>query len=136
MPQTLREFFLAKTERRYAKVIFPDGYVTEGLNPGVRSLTDRELRAFEKESQNAKGRERQDRLDDAARRLVALTAVDLATNELVFDGFDVSSLEEVDSMVVSGFYNAALRHIGWTAGDVEELVKNSEGTGDGKQSSS
>jgi hypothetical protein len=134
MPQTLREFFLAKTERRYAKVIFPDGYVAGGLNPGVRSLTDRELRAFERESQNAKGRERQDRLEDAARRLVIITAINLDTNELIFDEFDVGSLEEVDSMVVSAFYNAALKHIGWTAGDVEELVKNSEGTGGDKPS--
>jgi hypothetical protein len=134
MPQTLREFFLAKTERRYAKVIFPDGYVSGDYSPGVRSLTDRELRAFERESQNAKGRERQDRLDDAARRLVILTAIDLNTKEPIFDEFDVSTLEDVDSLVVSAFYNAGLRHIGWTAGDVEELVKNSEGTGVGEPS--
>lgn len=134
MPQTLKEFFLSKTERRYAKVIFPDGYVPDDYQPGVRSLTDRELRAFERESQNAKGRERQDRLDDAARRLVVITAVDLKTRELIFDEFDVVTLEDDDSMVVSGFYNAALKHIGWTAGDVEELVKNSEGTVVGEQS--
>lgn len=135
MPQTLREFFLARTERRYAKVIFPDGFLPPEMKPGVRSLFDREIRAFEKESQDAKGKkERQDRLDDAARRLVALTAIDLNTNELIFDDFDVESMADVDSLYVSVMYSAALKHIGWTAGDVEELVKNSEGTDDGGQS--
>lgn len=135
MPQTLRELFLSKTERRYAKVIFPEGYLPPDVKPGVRSLFDREIRAFEKESQDAKGKkERQERLDDAARRLVVLTAIDLNTNELIFDDFDVDSMADVDSMVVSILYSAALKHIGWTAGDVEELVKNSEGTGDVEQS--
>lgn len=134
MPQTLREFFLAKTETRYARVIFPEGFLPAELSPGVRSLTDRELRAFEQESQNAKGNERKERLEDAGRRLVILTAVDLNTKEPVFDDFDVDDLAGIDSLVVSVFYTAALKHIGWTAGDVEELVKNSEGTGDGGQS--
>lgn len=135
MPQTLRSFFLAKTSRRYAKVEFPPGFLPEGMQPGVRSLTDKEKSLYEMEILKSKGKDQEARMEDARRRLVVITAVDLAVdgNPLIFEGLDVLALEDVDCLVTSAFYNGSTKHNGWNSGDIEDLVKNSGGTGEEEQ---
>lgn len=121
MSLATREQLLGMTKRRYMDVA-PQG---SGAIFRIQSLTERERSEFELSVLAGKKTVGQDAMLAAKRRLVALVLVD-GEGKPLLDPKDADALGEVDAVVISEIFNAAMVHVGLTKGDVDDLVKNSE----------
>lgn len=118
-----RADFLNLTSRRYHDVPIPG----TALVVRIRSLFEGEKSRYELETMTKGGGFLAERVEDARRRLVCLTAVD-ADGELMFpQPDDLKRLEAVDGRATSVVYDAARDHCGFDKGDIEALVGNSVG---------
>lgn len=133
MPPTVRDSFLALTKRRYTEPYFVPR-VPQAVR--TRSLTEKELSAYEMQILRAKGTDVDARVEDARRRLVIVTLVDAETLELVFQPTDIAFLEDVDSQATAVPYSVAETHIPIRRSDIEDLVKNSSPTPEKSQPTS
>jgi len=109
-------------------------YATEQLpwdsSRGVRlqNLTAKEHAEFEIKALSKKGGLVKEKLVEAKRVLVAMTAVDGAGNRYLTEA-DVAEMETTDGRLVAFTYGKACEHCGITEAEVEDLVKNSGAIG-------
>ena len=115
-----REALLGKTKRRYKTVDLPGGETAR-----IQSLTEREKSEYECSVLSTRGRAVRSKMTAATRALIVLCLVDNAGNRILADT-DMEQLAAVDGGVTSAIYAAACEHCGFTADDIESLVKNSE----------
>jgi len=117
-----QEDLLAMTKRRYDYV-----NVSGGKQVRIQSLSELEKSDFETELMKKKGEGLSlARLRHARQRLIALTAVN-DEGALLFNG-DATGLNDVDGAITALIYDRARSHCGFEKDDIENLVKNSEGT--------
>lgn len=114
----------AKT-RRYETFLLP-----WDSKRGVRlqNLTAKEHAEFEIKALSKKGGLVKERLIEAKRSLVAMTAVDGSGNRYLTEA-DVAEMETTDGRLVAFAYGKACEHCGITEAEVEDLVKNSGAIG-------
>lgn len=113
---------LSKTQRRYKMVPLPGGDLAR-----IQSLTEREKSEYECSVLSSRsGRAIRSRMASATRALIILCLVDGNGNRLLGDE-DHDKLSQVDGAVTAAIYTAASEHCGFSADDIESLVKNSEG---------
>lgn len=115
----------APRARRYKTETLPISCLTVR----IQSLTESELSRYEMAvvGTSDKAATRQARLEDAGRRLIILCLVDTAGNRILNETHS-KQLAEWDAADSNYLYNACASHVGLRRGDIEELVKNSEGT--------
>lgn len=120
------ELFGAPSPRRY-KIVGP--LPVRGGKVRIRSLTEKESQAFQMACVNTRGAGelRRDRLLDANRRLIAACLVDAEGNPFVTDA-QRAEMAEWDNADTSYLYDECARHTGIKQSDIEDLVKNSDGT--------
>lgn len=111
------------SKRRYSFVEIPE----IDLKVRIQSLTEREKSRYETDLLSKSGRGvSRTRLMDASRRLVAICAVD-NKGERLFTDDNVSTLADIDALVITRIAKECEVHIGMSEGDgIAELVKNSE----------
>lgn len=90
----------------------------------LQSITAKEHAEFEIKALSKKGGLVKDRLIEAKRHLVAMTAVDGSGNTYLTED-DVAAMETTDGRLVAFTYGKACEHCGITESEVEDLVKNS-----------
>jgi hypothetical protein len=101
----------------------------------LRSLTAKEIGQYETTTLNTKkGGLVTDRLIDAKRRLLIMTAVDGSGNPFLTMS-DLTSMEDTDGMIINQAYKACAKHVGISEDEVEDLVKNSGAIGGGDSAS-
>lgn len=111
-------------KRRYDEVPLPVADKTVR----IRSLTEREMSAYQGATISQRGQGLiKGRLQDAARRLIVLCAVDAAGNQIMSDPH-VKLMADWDSADVQALYSACTKHCGVSESDLEELAKNSSET--------
>lgn len=116
-----RQDFLAPAQRRYKDVKLP----RKGLKFKIRSLFEGEKEAYEASLMTPKGDLSKDNLLKARRRLIALCLCDGSGERLLSDA-DIDSLKDLDSADMAYLQEQIQDHIGFSEGDIEGLVKNSE----------
>lgn len=118
-----REQLLSATtgKRRHEKVTLP----ISKLRVRIRSLTERELSAYQSATLGTGGGVKKSKLEDASRRLIVLCVVDDEGNQ-VFQNADVGALANWDAADSGYLYDECAKHCGINRQDIEDLVKNSE----------
>ena len=111
---TRDNLFATKSLRRYTTVEVNGGMYR------LQSLTEGEKSRYEASIVNSKGVTSK----DARKRLLILMLVD-AEGERLLTSADMDALEEVDGLVTSTLFTAAIRHAGFDQSDIDELVGNS-----------
>lgn len=115
---------LGSTKRRFVDV--PVGSNGDSATYRIRSLTEKERSAYELSTRKSTGKEFEARLEDARRRLLVAVLVDDDGNPIL-GPLDAIGLQDVDSAITGRLFDAAWEHCGFARGDVENLVKNSDG---------
>jgi hypothetical protein len=100
----------------------------------LRSLTAKEHGQYETTTLSKKGGLVTDRLIDAKRRLVIMTAVDASGNPFL-TMTDLAGMEDTDGLIINQAYKACAKHVGIGEDEVEDLVKNSGAIGGGDSAS-
>jgi hypothetical protein len=118
---SLDDLFAAPPRRRFTTVVLP----ISGHKLRIRSLTERELSAYQTTTVAASGGPRRERLNDAARRMIVLCVVDTDGNRLMTDQH-IAKLADWDAADTNHLYQECAKHVGVSQVDVEDLVKNSE----------
>lgn len=111
-----REDVLQPAKRRFKTIELPNG-----VRVRIRNLTERERSEYDASLLNKRGEWK----NDNVRRLFAITLVDCDGNLLLRPG-DINALGDLDSVVTTVLGEEIKRHCGFGAGDIEELVKNSQ----------
>lgn len=117
-----RTDFLKPATRRYKNVTLP----VSGNLCRIRSLMEGEKEAYEAATLSASGGVRKDRLENARRRLIVLCLVDDNGDPLLTAG-DLDTLKTLDGADMATLQNEIMEHVGFKPGDIEGLVKNSDG---------
>lgn len=118
-----RDAFLAPAKRRFKDVVLP----VNGSKVKIRSLFDGEKEAYEAELLSKKdGNVRKDMLASARRRLFVLCICD-GSGEPLLSSADLDSLKQIDGADAAVLQEECQTHVGFKPGDIEGLVKNSEG---------
>ena len=100
----------------------------EGMYVRIRSLTERESSEYQAKLVAKKGDGlRTERLKDANRRLIALCLVDGDGNTYVTPAMQ-TQMADWDAADTGFLYSECATHCGLSTSDIEDLVKNSEGT--------
>jgi hypothetical protein len=113
-----RDLFFERTARRHEELALP-GFGTVRL----QSLTESERTALERRFLDKRGRLDPDKISDVKLYWVISTVVDEHGAKLFADG-DIEKLREVDSCIVDGIYEAAMKHVGLTEADQAALLGN------------
>lgn len=118
-----REQLLTRSKRRYVEVELP----IKGGSVRIQSLTERERSHFERMNTATNGKASAKHLETVRRRLAILCLVDVEGNQLLSDG-DIQLLGDCfDSADMEVIVDACAKFCGMAEGDLESLVKNSEG---------
>lgn len=122
---TLDDLFGRPCGRRF-KVTEP--LPVKGVPVRIRSLTEREVSAYNAEAVATKGDGlRKDKLQDATRRLIALCVVDQDGNPLIPKA-KITEIADWDAADTAFLYQECARFCGINTSDIEVLAKNSETT--------
>ncbi len=97
------------------------------LRVRIRSLTEGEFSTYDNAVVGTRGQLRTERVKDASRRLICLCLVDGAGNRLLGPGH-VNKLIGWDSADIQYLYSECAAHVGTSAEDIEESIKNSDAT--------
>ena len=125
MTVATREMFL----KAYCPVIeeVPLPELGDGVVIRVRGMTTRERSEFERQFVSKSGTRLDGRTQEMRERLLVWACVD-ENNLPLFNMADIRALGEQNSIVTERIVDVAQRLCGMGKSDVEELVKNSEGT--------
>ena len=96
----------------------------------IRSLSELERSEFEAWVAKGKGSARLVRMKRSRCKLITCCVVDPKTKQPVWSELHIPKLLQVDGRVTGRLFDAICDHVGFTEGDLEELVKNSEKTQD------
>ncbi len=117
-----RETFLKPATRRFRDVELP----VSGLKVRIRSLMELEKEKYESETMSRRGTIRQDMLKNARRRLVVMCLVD-GNGDVLLQPDDVEALGHLDGVDIGILQDECMVFCGFREGDIEGLVKNSNG---------
>jgi hypothetical protein len=120
MSNLSRQEFLQRTPRRYEDVPLP----VKGGTVRIRSLTEAEKEAFEAAMLTDSGQVKRSAMRSARRRLILLCLVDDA-GELLLQPTDIDALADLDGADLAVLQDAAMKHVGFKASDLDNLEKNS-----------
>jgi hypothetical protein len=124
---TAADLFSAPPKRRF-DVVGP--LPVSGHTVRIRSLTSLELSRYQCATIATAGAGlKKSRMEDASERLIALCLVDDEGNPICTPEH-VARMAEWDSADVEYLYERCARWVGVKKGEIEDLVKNSEGIGD------
>lgn len=119
------ELFGAPSPRRY-KIVGP--LPVRGCHVRIQSLTEAESQDYQLQVlKTSGGGFRQDRLRDANRRLIGKCLVNEEGNQFVTEA-QLREMAAWDNMDTTFLYDECAKHAGINKSDIEDLVKNSEGT--------
>lgn len=122
MALTSRADLLAPAKRRFKNLTLP----VSGHTVRIRSLLEGEKESYEAELFTAKGDQlRKDKLTNARRRLVLICLVNDNGERLLSDA-DIDQLKALDGADMAYLQGECQAHCGFSKGDIEGLVKNSE----------
>lgn len=118
------ELISSGNKRRFRLVHLP----ISGKTVRIRSLFEEEVSQYQAAINGARnGEQLMARLAAANRKFISLCLVDKEGNPIVSPR-QVDQLKQLDGADTSFLYKACAEHVGITASDIEELVKNSETT--------
>lgn len=121
---SVEQLFSGKLKRRYKVVELP---VSEH-KVRIQSLSESEVSEYQAATVASSGMGlRRERLKDSNRRLIVLCLVDQAGNRILGKSH-IAKLAEWDGADAGFLYNECVTHCGLNRDDIEDLVKNSEGT--------
>tara|TARA_R110000765_G_C18788282_1_gene592240 strand:+ start:160 stop:561 length:402 start_codon:yes stop_codon:yes gene_type:complete len=113
-----------KGKRRFGVAAVPEHQISYR----IKSLSERERNEYEARLINPKtGAVKVDRLKLAKVSLIVLCVVDSDGNR-VFTDSQTRDLLEIDSAITNSLHEQINDHVGFSDGDVDKLVKNSEAT--------
>ena len=122
-----RDELLDIRPRRYRDVEIP----MYDLKFCIRSLTEAERSQHETETTTAKSGDRKQRMQTAKTRLIVKCVVaGPDQDEPILRVSDVDILAGQDAVITATIFDAICEHCGYIEADIEEAVKNSEGTHD------
>lgn len=116
-----RDIFLTPATRRIKEIIVPG----RNLKMRIRSLLEGEKESYEASLVTAKAEYTRETLLNARRRLVALCLCDENGNRILQDA-DIDAMKQLDGAELAYLQEQCQQHVGFKAGDIEGMVKNSE----------
>lgn len=114
-----RDALLSRVDRRHTTVDIPGGGTVR-----LQSLTEGEKAKYETSMLTKKGRVNQTKMEDATCRLIVLCMVDDEGRRILSDS-DTWELLKLDGAVTAAIFDVATTHCGFSAEDIDAIVKNS-----------